>query len=222
MSFTGFSPESIQFLIDLSGHNNKEWFTAHKERYTQTLHEPLKALAADLEPFFQAVLPELPSQPRNVMSRISRDTRFSPNKLPYKTAVFLAYHRRVDRWTDTPTFFFDMNTEGYSYGMGFYQAGSKLMRAIRGQIDLQTQVFSEAIKPLNRVFSLYTDPYIREYPCEHTGIIRQYYQAKTFYLSASRNHDNTLFSPKLVGKLTGAFLKLKPLFDFLRNAEKEL
>ena len=42
--FTGFTPETIDFLWGIRMNNNKEWFTANKGQYTKFLYEPMKPL----------------------------------------------------------------------------------------------------------------------------------------------------------------------------------
>ena len=55
MSFTGFYPETIDFLWGIRLNNNREWFEAHKADYQRFLWEPMKALAADVEAAFTGV-----------------------------------------------------------------------------------------------------------------------------------------------------------------------
>ena len=50
--FTGFTPETIDFLWGIRMNNNKEWFTANKKQYTDHLYHPMKELGKALfEPF---------------------------------------------------------------------------------------------------------------------------------------------------------------------------
>ena len=50
--FTGFSPESIDFLWGVRMNNNRDWFLEHKKQYTDFLYEPMKAMGKALfEPF---------------------------------------------------------------------------------------------------------------------------------------------------------------------------
>lgn len=74
MKFEGFSPETIDFLWGIRFNNNREWFAEHKSQYQQTLYEPMKALAKELEPDFASV-PGL----RLHISRIYRDMRMHPS-----------------------------------------------------------------------------------------------------------------------------------------------
>ena len=44
--FTGFSPETVDFLWGIRMNNNRDWFLAHKKQYVDSLYEPMKALGA--------------------------------------------------------------------------------------------------------------------------------------------------------------------------------
>ena len=68
--FSGFTPETIDFLWGIRMNNNREWFQEHKKQYVDTLYEPMKALGAYL---FQPFL----DKPGTLLkvSRIYRDAR---------------------------------------------------------------------------------------------------------------------------------------------------
>ena len=52
--FTGFTPETIDFLWGVRMNNNRDWFSEHKKQYTSTLYEPMKELGRELfEPFLE-------------------------------------------------------------------------------------------------------------------------------------------------------------------------
>jgi len=74
----------FQFLKELSANNNREWFNEHKEDYLTAQKEFEKLLTAIIErislfdPSVKAI------QAKDCTYRIYRDTRFSPDKTPYK------------------------------------------------------------------------------------------------------------------------------------------
>ena len=87
VSFAGFRPEAIQFLVDLAAHNDRTWFQPRKAEYERLLKEPMELLVADLGERFRAQAIPLEPDPRRGVFRIYRDTRFSKDKSPYKTNV---------------------------------------------------------------------------------------------------------------------------------------
>ena len=84
-SFRGFRPEAVQFLVDLTEHNERAWFQPRKADYERLLKTPLEALCAALDAAFAARGVPLSADPKRSPFRIYRDVRFSRDKSPYKT-----------------------------------------------------------------------------------------------------------------------------------------
>ncbi len=84
-TFTGFRPDAIQFLVDLSENNDRAWFQPRKGEYERLLKEPLEALISTLAERFAARGIPLRADPSKSPFRIYRDVRFSKDKSPYKT-----------------------------------------------------------------------------------------------------------------------------------------
>lgn len=81
-----FTPQTQTFLRDLSAHNDREWFTAHRAQYQAAYVEAAKAFVVAAAPELERIAPGVRAEPRVLGSifRINRDTRFSPDKRPYK------------------------------------------------------------------------------------------------------------------------------------------
>lgn len=79
--------EIMDFLRSLRGNNNRIWLNEHKDIYlaarqkVETLTESLIAGVAMFEPAAARL------RPSDCLYRIYRDTRFSPDKTPYKTHI---------------------------------------------------------------------------------------------------------------------------------------
>jgi len=84
--FAGFPRGGFDFFLELQARQSREWFKANKQRYEQLWVRPMEALLAELAERLSDVFPEMPQGPRHIF-RIQRDTRFSPDKSPYKTHV---------------------------------------------------------------------------------------------------------------------------------------
>jgi uncharacterized protein (TIGR02453 family) len=89
-SFTGFTPEAIHFLLELSVNNEREWFQPRKAEFERLLKEPLEALCADLGERFRKRKIPLRADGGSPF-RIYRDVRFSKDKSPYKTYVSASF-----------------------------------------------------------------------------------------------------------------------------------
>ena len=93
-SSTFFRPELFEFLRQLRRHNNREWFAKHKVRYQQVIVEPALLFIGSFAPHLAGISPFFVADPRPTrgsLFRIYRDTRFSPDKRPFKTHVGIRF-----------------------------------------------------------------------------------------------------------------------------------
>jgi len=88
--FTGFEPDALQFLIELSVNNDRSWFQPRKVEYERLLKEPFEALCLTLGEVFAARSIPLTADERSPF-RIYRDVRFSKDKSPYKTHLAASF-----------------------------------------------------------------------------------------------------------------------------------
>src|SRR6516162_601860 len=90
-TFTGFTPEAIQFLVDLADNNDRAWFNPRKAEYERLLKRPLEALCVALDERFKARDIPLEADPARSPFRIYRDVRFAKDKSPYKTHISASF-----------------------------------------------------------------------------------------------------------------------------------
>ena len=90
-TFTGFRPEAIQFLADLAANNSRDWLQPRKADYERLLKRPMEQLCVALEEQFRARDIPLHADPARSPFRIYRDTRFSKDKSPFKTAAAASF-----------------------------------------------------------------------------------------------------------------------------------
>jgi uncharacterized protein (TIGR02453 family) len=133
-TFTGFTPDAIQFLADLAGNNDRAWFQPRKADYERLLKTPLEALCVGLADRFEARAIPLQADPGRSPFRIYRDVRFSKDKSPYKTNVGASFP-----WTGGG----DRSTGGYFHlapgeiyiGGGVWHPEPALLAAFRHLVD---------------------------------------------------------------------------------------
>src|ERR1041385_5256082 len=94
-SFRGFSPEAISFLGALKRNNRREWFQPRKEKYEALIKAPMLDFVAALNEEFARFAPAYVTAPEKAVYRIYRDTRFSPDKTPYKTHIAAIFPRHT-------------------------------------------------------------------------------------------------------------------------------
>lgn len=217
VSFRGFLPRTLDYLKRLEKNNDKKWFAENRDDYVKNVAEPMKNLAASLVPMVSELDPYIVTDPKRIVSRIYRDTRFSKDKTPYWTHPWMAFRRPLKNWFHVPTYFFEIHKEGYAFGMNIFRPSSTTMRRFRDKINDDPKGFEKLIAPIHRSrsFKLDTEQYKRCLPCEYTEPVFSWYQSRYVEVICRRKPDKTLYLPTLVTRLTDGFVRLKPLYDFL-------
>jgi uncharacterized protein (TIGR02453 family) len=127
----------LDFLQDLSSHNERDWFQANKATYDQLRADFeldvaywLRELAKD-EPALSAL------EPKKCIFRIYRDVRFSKVKVPYKTH-FSAYFAAGGKASIAPGRYVQIGANGQTMiGGGLYEPTKEQLAAVRQEIDYQ-------------------------------------------------------------------------------------
>jgi len=217
--FKGFSRNSIAFLKELKKNNNKQWFEPRKQDYENLLLLPLKNLVANIGSFMLSIDSYFEVRPavNKTISRIYRDTRFSRDKSPYKTSLWITFKRPKKGWKDAPAYFFEISPNSYRFGMGFYSATPKTMKKFRELIDKKPKEFQKAISfyPRQKTFALEGEKYKRIFDETKPKKIQDWHQRKNLYLVCNRKIDNVLFSDKLKDDLVSGFSSLADFYHFL-------
>jgi uncharacterized protein (TIGR02453 family) len=218
-TFTGFTPESLAFFESLAAHNNKVWFEDHRDDFEHCLMEPLKSLVSDLSGAMLAIDPELVTIPAvdKTISRIYRDTRFSRNKSPYKTCLWITFKRRSPDWKSAPCFFFEISSDGYRYGMGFYSATKETMDNLRRFIEAKPAEFKKITAAFGKqdTFALEGDRYKRPLNPALPDDLQEWHARKNIYVICQRPVDGRLFTRGICEDLRDGFALLKPLYELL-------
>lgn len=212
--FSGFSPESLQFLRELKANNSKIWFEEHRSDYEQYLLSPLRALTVGLTPLMFSIDTDLVTTPHRVISRIHRDTRFSRDKSPYKTTLWLTFKKPLSEWQDAPAFFFELGAESWRYGMGFYAASKETMDRVRQLIERKPAEFERMIAFLadQDRFEVGGEQYKRLINPAVPEHLRSWHQRKSVYLVCTRQSDSGLYGCELSNELITGFTLLTPLY----------
>ena len=93
-----FTSETLTFLRQLEQHNDRAWFRGPSRRLRGARQAAMVELVERLAVDLPAVAPDLVAHPKTSMYRIYRDTRFSPNKAPFKTHVAAIFpHRELPK-----------------------------------------------------------------------------------------------------------------------------
>jgi uncharacterized protein (TIGR02453 family) len=128
---THFTPETMKFLRGLKRNNDREWFEARRDVYERALRVPMLALADEISAAMEAFAPEHVRPANKAVMRIYRDTRFSKNKLPYKTHLSAWWARRGMEKTSGGGFYLQVSTDEVMVAAGVYMPEREQLLAIR-------------------------------------------------------------------------------------------
>jgi len=135
--YAGFTPESLSFLEELGANNNREWFKANKRRYEeQVLDVALRFIQSMQDPLAEFA-PHFVAQATRVggsLMRVYRDTRFSKNKLPYKTNIGIQFRHERAKDMHSPGYYVHVDPEQVFVGVGMWRPDSDPLRMIRERI----------------------------------------------------------------------------------------
>jgi uncharacterized protein (TIGR02453 family) len=130
-----FTPALFAYLRDLKAHNNREWFEAERERYVRDVEGPMLAFINDLKPRLAVISRAISVDARRMggsMYRIYRDTRFSPDKTPYKTHVAATFrHEKRKQAPSVPGFYLHLEPGDCVGGGGIYHPDMPSLTKIR-------------------------------------------------------------------------------------------
>jgi len=220
--FSGFSRKTLIFLRGLKANNDKTWFQEHGTDYEEFVLGPLRDLVVDLGDFMLDIDPRFEITPgvNKTISRIYRDTRFSKDKSPFRSTVWITFKNQNKDWTTHVCgYFFELSVNSYRYGMGFYNAAPVIMSRFREMIDDNPKEFLKVISFFDKqkTFVLEGETYKRIIDKGKPEKIQDWYQRKNMYLVCNRKIDDTLFSSKLVDDLVLGFNMIAPFYHYLQK-----
>ncbi|MBW4709091.1 TIGR02453 family protein [Roseobacter sp. YSTF-M11] len=128
--FDHFSPEAVAFLSDLRQNNNREWFTAYKSYYEETVKKP----AGHFGKVMSRALETLTGTAHDhKLYRIYRDVRFSKDKTPYNAHIHLSF-ASSGAPAKAPMWFFGLDSERLTLGCGIFQFDKPGLELFRSEM----------------------------------------------------------------------------------------
>jgi len=126
-----FNQDSVRFWRGLAANNSKAWFDEHRTEYQTHLRRPYLALAEALVDQVCELEPEYAIEPKKAVYRINRDTRFSNDKTPYKTALGITVGRQQRHDPSWPAYTMRLSVDGVAVAGGLYMPGPELRDQVR-------------------------------------------------------------------------------------------
>jgi uncharacterized protein (TIGR02453 family) len=136
MEFQGFSKETLRFFKDLKKNNSKKWFEAQKQDYENYVMQPAKAFVMAMGDKLRTHVPDIVAVPKvnKSLFRINRDTRFSPDKSPYKTNMGIFFWEGNRPRMECSGFYFHLEPKVLMLGVGIYMFPKYLFDTFRNSV----------------------------------------------------------------------------------------
>ncbi len=208
---------TLEFLRDLAAHNDRDWFAANKKRYDKA--------KLDATAFFEAVINRLSDgdptlaglRAQDCMFRIYRDTRFSKNKVPYKTAMG-AFIAPGGRKSDHPGYYIHLEPGNGFAGGGLWMPPPPMLKAVRQEIDYNWESFRKILsqRSFTSVYGQLEGEQLsrppKGYPADHPAIEEL---KRKSWVGSCPIADDLWTAPNAVEKLVEILQALRPVIDFL-------
>jgi uncharacterized protein (TIGR02453 family) len=169
-------PEGIAFLRNLARNNDRAWFTPRKAVFEAELKEPMLAFVRKVTDAMLDFAPAFVRPAEKCLFRIYRDTRFSANKLPYKTHVAAWWSHQGLQKTSGAGYYFHISAKEVVVAAGAYMPEKDQLAAIRHWLLDHHLEFRKLLqKPaVRKTFSEFEGNALtrppKGFPCEHPGM----------------------------------------------------
>ena len=223
MPFTGFGPDALRFLAELSKNNNREWFAENKDRYDADVREPAEAFIVALGTLLAGHYPSLIYDTRRngagSLMRIYRDIRFSPDKRPLKENVGIIFPLAPGKKVEVPIFYFHIELGQVFFYGGQHVFTTEALDRYRRAVDdkragpaLQSILADLEKMGLRSMEESAYKRIPRGYPADHprANLLRQ----AALGLGLDFGPDD-LERSDLVDRCLQAAVHMKPLMDWL-------
>lgn len=216
-----FSVKTPDFLVENCLNDSKVWFTEHKEEYRKYITEPFAEVVNGLAETMHSIDSELVCDPKK-LSRLYRDARYAKGGPIFRDYVWYTFCRpKEDKYVQLG-FYFSVSPDGFSYGCGFYNAGSSIMNEYRRLILDGSKAFADALKAYKaqKVFSLYGEMYKRSKFPDESPEKQDWLNRKNAGIACNSNDFALLFGSGLIPKLAEDFRSVAPIYKFFLAAEE--
>ena len=212
-----FTPDLFRFLARLKRNNNREWFQARKDEYEAVAHQPAVRFITDFAaPLYKisAYLVADPRSTRGSLFRIYRDTRFSPDKRPYKTHIAMRFsHRGKD--VHSPGFYLHLEPNGCFAASGLWHPEPPTLLKVRSAIVERSGEWRPVRKILNWDDATKLSRPPRGFPNDHE--FEEDLKLRDLG-TAIEFTEAQVCSPKFMTTFATACQKMSPLAKFLSSA----
>jgi len=147
-TFNGFPQDLFDFLGELSKNNNREWFNANKDRYRESVVEPVTMFIIGMGKHLPEISKGFIADPRpsgGSMFRIYRDIRFSKDKRPYKENIGCQFRHVAGKDAHAPGFYVHIEPGNILVGGGIWTPPAAVLDKIRSAIAGNPKAWEKVI-----------------------------------------------------------------------------
>jgi uncharacterized protein (TIGR02453 family) len=215
---------TLQFLQQLKKNNNKDWFDKNRPAYEEAKinflsfsQQLINAVAQ-----FDTTIAQAHLEAKQCMSRLNRDIRFSKDKTPYKTNLFLMISQGGKK-SNYACYYLQLQPGNTFSGGGVYMPPSADLQKFRQEIDYNFAEWKTIIhnKTFKKVFEngvQSAETLIRPPKgFEPTNPAIDFLKMKGFF-TTNQFTDLQLQSASIIKRIAKTFETVKPMINFLNRA----
>jgi uncharacterized protein (TIGR02453 family) len=134
--FNGFPEGCIEFYKNLRANNNKAWFDQHRDDFDSYVMAPAREFVIEMGDMLRRISPGVHAVPKINKSifKIYRDTRFSRDKIPFKTNLAIWFWEGYRKRMDCSGYYFHLEPDSLMIGVGIYMFSKSLLREYRDSV----------------------------------------------------------------------------------------
>jgi uncharacterized protein (TIGR02453 family) len=225
-TFPGFSADALKFLRALKRNNRRDWFQPRKEKYEALIKIPMLEFIAGVNEELARCAPAYVTPPEKAVYRIYRDTRFSPDKTPYKTHIAAIFPRNTAAKREGAVFYLHFTEKELLAFGGVWGPDRDELMAYRTLLRDNHEEFLAILadKSLRKLVGELQGEQLtripKGFPVDHPaeGLLRQ----KQWYLESTLP-ISLLTTPRAIPELAKRFAVMAPMVEFMNRpfAQKE-
>lgn len=217
----------LPFLSDLAANNNREWFAANRPRYDRALDEMLGVVAVLIEQIAEFDPQIRYLEPKECMFRIYRDTRFSPDKTPYKRHFGAYIARNGGHRSEYSGYYLHLEPGNCILSGGIWCSTNEGVKHFRSVLDTEYEELQAIVSQPDFVkyfggrltaFETLKRPPMG-YPADHPAI--EWLKMKQWF-AEHRFDDSLVTSPDFIPHIVRAAEVLKPYSYWCNRAMFEI
>jgi uncharacterized protein (TIGR02453 family) len=219
--FPGFPPEGIDFFRRLARNNRREWFLPRKAIFEELVKQPMRELVEALDAALARFAPEHVTDPERAIYRFYRDTRFSPDKSPYKDRIAATFPRRGLTRHEGASYYFSVSHKELAIGGGVYMPTPETLAAMRRHIAARHEDFRRilAARPLRSLFGEMQGEALsrvpKGFPADHPAADLLRFKQFLYYVELP---PEVALTPALYDEILKRFRAMAKFTDFLNQA----